>query len=178
MPLDEVPIHAAKSSFDAVAASAPPPGGLVPCSVCGRKFAADRVSKHENACRKLKAGAKKRKQFNVAKQRMDPEMAKAKAAARRTPQKKRPKKDWRREHEKFIANVRAAREYSAAVKSGADPSSLPPPPASEPDPSLVQCPKCLRTFNPSSAERHIPRCTAKPRPGAKPRAAPRGGRRY
>ncbi|KNC47500.1 UPF0418 protein C6orf94 [Thecamonas trahens ATCC 50062] len=174
MPLDEVPIKASGGSggFDPVAASAPPPGGLVPCSICGRKFAADRVQKHEGACRKLKAGAKKRKTFNVAKQRMDPEMAKAKAAAKRQPVKKAPKKDWRREHEEFVANVRAAREYSAAIKSGADPSSLPPPPSSGPNPDHVQCPQCLRTFAPATAERHIPRCNAKPRAGATRRNPP------
>jgi len=32
---------------------------LVPCGVCGRKFAADRISKHEGACMKAKKGEQK-----------------------------------------------------------------------------------------------------------------------
>ena len=37
-------------------------------------------------------------------------------------------------------------------------SEPPPPPVSAPDPSFVPCPTCGRTFNPTAAERHIPRC--------------------
>ena len=42
----------------------------VPCSVCGRKFAADRIRKHQDACKKAK---KPRKKFDVAAARMDAE---------------------------------------------------------------------------------------------------------
>jgi len=37
-------------------------------------------------------------------------------------------------------------------------SALPPPVASTPDPSLVECPHCHRRYNEIVAERHIPKC--------------------
>ena len=41
-------------------------GGLVPCKLCGRRFAADRVAKHQSACRNIN---KKRKVFDPVKMR-------------------------------------------------------------------------------------------------------------
>ena len=66
-----------------------------------------------------------------------------------------PKADWRAQHENFIKAIRYAK--------GA--SDEPPPPTENPD--YVQCPHCERKFNPSTAERHIPKCKdikAKPAP--------------
>lgn len=42
--------------------------GLVPCSVCSRSFASDRIEKHEGVCAKTKA--KKRKVFDITKMRV------------------------------------------------------------------------------------------------------------
>ncbi len=42
---------------------------LIPCDICGRKFAADRLDKHRNAC--VKASQKKRKVFDATKMRTD-----------------------------------------------------------------------------------------------------------
>lgn len=41
---------------------------LVPCSICSRNFAPDRVAAHENIC--AKTGQKKRKPFDPVKQRL------------------------------------------------------------------------------------------------------------
>ena len=46
---------------------------------------------------------------------------------------------------------------------------------SEPDPSLVPCPHCGRSFNEKAAERHIPRCKDQK---AKPTRLKAGGRRH
>jgi hypothetical protein len=141
-------------------------GDLVPCGICGRRFAEDRVAKHEAAC--AKASAKPKKVFDGTKIRTagDPEMAKfAKQAAKNEAKAKAApapgKRDWRVEHENFVAAMRAAR---AAAK---DPLNAPPPPPSIPDPSFIQCPHCSRRFNATAAERHIPACAVtlnKPKP--------------
>ena len=159
---------------------------LVPCSLCGRNFAIDRLPKHEEACRRAN---KKRTPFNVSKMRAegtDLEGFASKGTARRpgtrssrsTPQSisssanasstssisasstassSKKKKDWRREHSEFQAAIRAAREISAIEKAGGKLSDLPPPPPSE-NPDYVQCPYCMRRFNETAAERHIPKC--------------------
>ena len=36
----------------------------------------------------------------------------------------------------------------------------PPPPPSAPDPSLIPCPNCGRSFGEQAAERHIPKCAS------------------
>ena len=49
--------------------AAPQKLNLIPCNICGRKFAADRLDKHRNACEK--ASQKKRKVFDATKMRTD-----------------------------------------------------------------------------------------------------------
>ena len=51
------------------------------------------------------------------------------------------KSKWQLESNAFRASMRAAREVTKAIATGAP---LPPPVASAPDPSLVQCPHCSR----------------------------------
>ena len=67
--------------------------------------------------------------------------------------------NWKAESNKLREAMRAQREYAKAVKSGTV-ADLPPPVSSEPDPSLVPCPHCGRSFNEKAAERHIPRCSS------------------
>jgi hypothetical protein len=45
-----------------------PKPGLVQCKHCSRSFAADRIDKHLNICKKM---VKKRKPFDVSKARVD-----------------------------------------------------------------------------------------------------------
>jgi zinc-finger of a C2HC-type len=53
------------------------------------------------------------------------------------------KSKWQLESNAFRASMRAAREVTKAIATGAP---LPPPVASAPDPSLVQCPHCSRRY--------------------------------
>jgi hypothetical protein len=75
---------------------------------------------------------------------------------------------WRDKSSAFRDAMKAARQYSQAVAEG---KPLPPPVASAPDPSLVPCPHCNRSFNAKAAERHIPQCQ---NIRAKPSALKRG----
>ncbi|CAM9642932.1 unnamed protein product [Discosporangium mesarthrocarpum] len=65
---------------------------------------------------------------------------------------------WRQQSSQFRAAIRQARVVSEAQKAGKSLSDLPPPEPSAPDPSLVPCPFCGRTFNEQAAERHIGHC--------------------
>jgi len=118
---------------------------LVECGNCGRRFAEDRVAKHEKTCSSVKT----RKPYDTKKHRV---MGADHESYALNPkyQKEEPKKksNWRGNHEEFIRNIREAR---GASKGGA-----PPAPAVNPD--YIQCPHCQRRFNESAAERHIPKC--------------------
>ncbi|XP_026684392.1 zinc finger C2HC domain-containing protein 1C-like [Diaphorina citri] len=78
------------------------------------------------------------------------------------------KSNWRKKHEEFIANIRAAKQAQDFIKNGGDVRDLPPPPPMDTS-DLVPCPHCGRKFSESAAERHIPKCANmrhnKPAPG-------------
>lgn len=119
---------------------------VTPCSICGRKFASDRLVKHEKVC--AKASTSKRKVYDTRKHRSmgtDHEQYVANGKYLEEP-KKRPKADWRAQHENFIKAIRYAKGLS----------DEPPPPAENPE--YIQCPHCERRFKPATAERHIPKC--------------------
>lgn len=149
-----------------------------PCSICGRKFAEDRLARHEDICRKTNAG-KKRKPFDALKHRLvgteaEPFINKLRKSAN-NPQPANRKKlnnNWRQKHEEFINAIRAAKQVQAHINAGGKLSDLPPPPPSE-NPDYVQCPHCNRRFNQGAAERHIPKCANyqfnKPKPNSKRR---------
>eukprot|EP00163_Fabomonas_tropica_P012404 TRINITY_DN23694_c0_g1_i1.p1 TRINITY_DN23694_c0_g1~~TRINITY_DN23694_c0_g1_i1.p1 ORF type:complete len:455 (-),score=81.32 TRINITY_DN23694_c0_g1_i1:133-1497(-) len=140
-------------------------GGLVPCNVCGRKFAPDRIDKHENAC---KIAHKKRKVVDPSKMRTaGTEMKAVKSTASSAAAaagSKGGKTNWRAKHAEFQKAMKAAREVGKALKTG---GPLPEYEPSAPDPSYVQCPHCMRRFNETAAARHIPHCAKtinKPKP--------------
>ncbi|XP_063627577.1 zinc finger C2HC domain-containing protein 1C isoform X2 [Cydia splendana] len=167
------------SQVKRVSAAPTSTGAGVPCSVCGRRFAEDRLAKHEAICRK--AQSKKRKPFDALKHRLagteaEPfisKLRKSKTASNAAPAKAKPlNSSWRQKHEEFIQAIRAAKQVQQHLAAGGKLSDLPPPPPSE-NPDYVQCPHCSRRFNQSAAERHIPKCASfqfnKPKPGqAKP----------
>lgn len=62
---------------------------------------------------------------------------------------------WKADSELFRQMMKNARDTSKAIAEG---KPLPPPVTSVPDPSLVPCPHCGRSFNPKAADRHIPQC--------------------
>jgi len=79
------------------------------------------------------------------------------------------KKNWKDESNAFREAMKAAREVSKAIATGAP---LPPPTPSAPDPSLIPCPHCTRRFSVKAADRHIPQCQ---NIIAKPSTLKRGG---
>jgi hypothetical protein len=171
----------------------------MPCGVCGRTFAPDRLAKHQSVCRA--STNSKRAVFDVTAQRVRgtdlEEFAGARGGSRRRPggggtraasggtrRSSRPGPGpssggvpkWKREHEELIRNVRAARQATRHLANGGDVRDLPPPPPATEDPSFVPCPHCSRTFAPNAAERHIPKCaTAFSRPNPPPRLRSGGG---
>ncbi|XP_050404818.1 zinc finger C2HC domain-containing protein 1C [Patella vulgata] len=125
------------------------------CRMCGRRFAVDRLAKHENAC---KTAQKKRKKFDPTKMRtqgteMAPYQNSAKSKSKPAPKKQ----NWRKQHESFIESIRYAKKVTDIESKGGDIRDLTPPPPTE-NPDYVACPHCSRTFNSTAAERHIPRC--------------------
>ncbi|XP_076547512.1 uncharacterized protein LOC117610125 isoform X2 [Osmia lignaria lignaria] len=131
---------------------------LVACKICGRRFAQDRVTLHEQIC--TKTAQKKRKQFDAMMYRVkgtDLEKFVRSGHCKKQPEKPVPKSNWRRKHEDFINAIRSAKQVQAHLAAGGKLSDLPPPPASDTS-DYVQCPHCGRKFNQSAAERHIPKC--------------------
>ncbi|CAH0678721.1 unnamed protein product [Chilo suppressalis] len=178
-----------KSRSSALSSSSPGSGAVsggsggsgTPCTVCGRRFAPDRLPKHQEICKK--AHAKKRKPFDALKHRLagteaEPFINKLrKTGANPSSNKVASTKpvgnnNWRQKHEEFIQAIRAAKQVQAHLNAGGKLSDLPPPPPSE-NPDYVQCPHCSRRFNQSAAERHIPKCSSyqfnKPKPNARKR---------
>lgn len=126
--------------------------------MCGRTFNPEVLARHEGVCKKNNDNSKKRKKFDSSKQRLDHIPIEVKNKIASSPpvkQQHTPKADWKRKHEEFISSIRAAREVTTLLKSGAP---LPPPKPSAPNPDYQQCPYCERRFQDSAAERHIPFC--------------------
>ncbi|XP_063985521.1 zinc finger C2HC domain-containing protein 1C-like [Diachasmimorpha longicaudata] len=150
--------------------------GLAGCKICGRKFAADRLSLHEQIC--AKTTQKKRKTFDPVVQRvkgteLEPFVKKlGKKGSDKKAKKPEVKSNWRRKHEDFINAIRSAKQMQAHLAAGGKLSDLPPPPASDTS-DYIQCPHCGRKFNQGAAERHIPKCEHmlhnKPNPRAPPK---------
>ena len=152
-------------------------GGLVPCSICGRKFAASRIEAHSRACQR-QAEAKPRKAFVAAKQRIGQiegvnqnmireaaraEEAKAKAkaelardmgaAAPQTEQKPRTQKQVM-----LGKDGRPLSPLSAAIarkKAGLDPYEED---TDEIELETLPCPCCGRNFHADRLEKHLEIC--------------------
>ncbi|XP_046659050.1 zinc finger C2HC domain-containing protein 1C-like isoform X1 [Homalodisca vitripennis] len=149
-----------------------PPAGarsdLVACKTCDRSFAPDRIQAHTEIC--AKTSRKKRKPFDPSKQRIKGTELEQ-YSVRKRPSQPPPslaKSNWRKKHEEFISNIRAAKQAQAHVAKGGKLSDLPPPPPMDTS-DLIPCPHCKRKFNEAAAERHIPKCANmlhnKPKPG-------------
>lgn len=139
---------------------------FVPCSICGRTFNPDVLTRHEKVCSKLKQSDQKRKPFDMSRKRAEgTDLEKFMKEnllynndynSPKQPSKK--KANWRSKHQQFVNSIRSARVVTKALATGAP---LPPHEPSAPDPDYVQCPYCERRFQESTAERHIPFCKEK-----------------
>jgi hypothetical protein len=137
---------------------------LTPCRICGRKFAADRLAKHEAACEKA---SQKRKPMNIKEQRMTADQKKAARSAPRGGGGGRGGRGgknakWKKESESFRAMLKQERRDKALLKSGVALSDLPPPdmdPAYEAQDDRLECPSCGRKFNEQAHARHIQHCS-------------------
>lgn len=125
-----------------------PPPGMVSCKICGRHFNSDRIEKHQAICTKAASKAKKLKVFDPIKMRTQGTESEkfVKKGVHLKPTPKPKKKDWRKQHEDFIATIRAAKSGNA------------PPPTDNSD--YIDCPHCGRKFSESAADRHIPKCAS------------------
>jgi endogenous inhibitor of DNA gyrase (YacG/DUF329 family) len=146
-------------------------GEQIECPDCGRKFNSGPYQKHVKICRKV--FVEKRKVFDSKAMRIEdnPELVKilketekkekiskkkvTAAAAPAISAAAAKKEKWRADSDAFREAMKAARAVSKAIEAG---GPLPEYKPSAPDPSLVPCPHCGRSFNPKAAERHIPQC--------------------
>jgi hypothetical protein len=156
------------SPFDSEGISS---GDQLECPDCGRKFNPIPYEKHIKICAKV--FLQKRKAFDSKKMRIadNPELLKIqqekKKEERVTKKKKAPVREeqvvgggdkggkWKEQSNAFREAMKHARLVAQAEKNG---GPMPVMVASAPDPSLVPCPNCGRTFNERAAERHIPQC--------------------
>jgi uncharacterized Zn-finger protein len=145
----------------------------VPCSVCGRKFAPERIAVHEKACGRLADGASRRGLWKGSRPgapgaagrpttaptlRMASQRAVESVTAGDA---KDSKTSWRQQHQQLQRAMKAVRQ-----SPGDHPSvSLRTEP--EGDDGLVPCPHCGRTFSAHAAQRHVVICANvvnRPRP--------------
>jgi hypothetical protein len=126
---------------------------LVPCGICGRNFAADRIGKHQSACQKAQKGEAKhaKKVAKVQKEQEKKEQEIAKEVAGKKP-------NWKAQHEDFVNNLKFQRKVKQVEEAGGDIRSLGPAPVTQAADNLVPCPYCNRRFNQIAADRHIPSC--------------------
>ncbi|XP_051722904.1 zinc finger C2HC domain-containing protein 1C [Ctenopharyngodon idella] len=137
------------------------PHQLVPCNVCHRCFARDRLETHMRVCEKKRP---QRKIFDMSQYRAKgtelEEFMKINSRSK-TPERK--KNNWRQKHEAFIQTMRQGRSH--------EPQSI-----SSLNPEYVTCPHCGRKFAPGPAERHIPKCQnikSRPAPPKQPQTSAR-----
>jgi hypothetical protein len=89
---------------------------LCACKICGRKFAAERLAKHEAAC--AKATQKKRQAFNIKEKRMTEEQKKADKTSGEVKPKLQPtsgrrKPKWKQQSEQFQAMLKQGEQLHA-----------------------------------------------------------------
>ena len=180
-------------------AEAPPANmQLQQCPHCSRKFNPISLAKHVKNCKKV--FQTKRKAFDMKDKRLKDAVALnggpaqssssssssasshrgqrhsggAGAADRSLPTSKKGggrSAKWKSQSSALREAMKQSRLVSKYQKEGRL-HELPPMQSAAPDPSLVPCPNCGRTFNEKAAARHIPRCK---NIKAKPKMLMRGG---
>ena len=156
----------------------------IECPDCGRKFNPEPYKRHAKVCTKV--FGQKRKTFDSKKMRImaiaeqAPEITKlAKEAARSSKRsstggrtqgrgqdaplghggaaggQNAGKSKWAEQSKAFRDAMKQSRAVSNAIATG---QKIPDFKPSAPDPNMVPCPHCNRTFNAKAADRHIPQC--------------------
>merc|ERR1711871_1094418 len=139
------------------------------CPTCARKFKIESFDRHVAVCQKV--FKQKRKKFETQSKRwanteiaseMKENLRQQKREARRrkpgvdAAAKAKARGKWRQASANFREAMKQNKAIAEAEKSG---KPLPPMQmSSPPDPDLVPCPHCGRTFNEQAAARHIPKC--------------------
>ncbi|XP_024285905.1 zinc finger CCCH domain-containing protein 13-like [Oncorhynchus tshawytscha] len=122
---------------------------LIPCRICHRKFAAERLEKHLQVCERMQRSS--RKVFDSSKYRAKgTDLEEFMKTNSRTKSPELKKSNWRQKHEAFIRNLRQAHVPATGA--------LHPQPPIQDNDDYVTCPHCARRFAPGPAERHIPKC--------------------
>ena len=159
------------------------PVSLEPCPQCGRKFSRDALSKHMRICSKV--FGKKRKAFDMSKQRLDDEAQKLNsrggvgggsrggAGSRGGGYNKKASKAAKCKNQSQMLReaIQASRMTEKMLKEGKSLKDIPVQQSSAPD-NRVPCPYCNRKFSEEAAERHIPKCKnikSRPKPMKKAR---------
>jgi len=117
---------------------------LAPCSKCGRSFAVDRISKHEQVC-KENSKPKKDKVFHK------------KANVENKPPKEDRQK-WKEQHEAIVASMKYMRQVKKVEEEGGDVRKITPPPSMNYEKDYKECIHCGRKFNEPAFERHSKVC--------------------
>ncbi|KAI9357975.1 hypothetical protein DFJ73DRAFT_175584 [Zopfochytrium polystomum] len=162
--IDDVPIRTG-ASLPNEAAEKPQP--TRPCRCCGRRFALDRIEKHEGVCTRANSAADgqtqtKKKYDPAAARRHGTELEgfqsgrKSATELKRIQDAERAKHAWKEKHEELIQSLRAAKHLQQHLARGGKATDIPVPPPSRPN--GVQCPSCLRMFNENSIEKHQEIC--------------------
>ncbi|XP_033632902.1 DNA ligase 1-like [Asterias rubens] len=127
------------------------------CPICGRNFNADRLAKHAKVCKKT-ATKKPRKVFDTRKHRAEgTDLDNYQPSEKERNYKPKKKSNWRESHNQLVQAVQDARKVQNHLAKGGDLRDLPPPRAAV-NSDYTQCPHCQRRFDPTVAERHIPKC--------------------
>mmetsp|Transcript_9816 Transcript_9816/g.14638 ORF Transcript_9816/g.14638 Transcript_9816/m.14638 type:complete len:312 (-) Transcript_9816:5-940(-) len=136
------------------------------CTYCKRKFAPDRILKHQKAC-KLMTLKRPRIRSNDTFYYKDPkERSLKKKLVRVSPDNQNySEKKWHKQHQDFLQKMRFGRKLEKLTLIGADTSMVKSPPNL--DEEYIVCPHCQRSYSEKAAERHIPKCSSivhKPKP--------------
>lgn len=150
------------------------------CAYCHRKFASDRIQKHEQICSRM--SSKKKHVFDASKQRLQGTEAAQFVSKSKNKDEPKPKPSkFKQEHEKLVEALRAARKIQAYEKAKEEGKAVGPPPELPKyeiaDDDRVPCPYCGRKFGADAAQKHISVCERMNGGRNRGAANKRGGRR-
>ncbi|CAG9323691.1 ZC2HC1C_1 [Blepharisma stoltei] len=110
------------------------------CKYCKRKFMAERIEKHQQAC---ELASRKRPLFNMTKQRL-PNVyeftERSHSVSRYSLKLQYPNSKWQKQHLELLKNLQLSSESDSTYEN------------------YITCPHCSRKFGPIQAEKHIEKC--------------------